>query len=151
METQQVENKKVSKRGTHSRKFSLETKIEAIHAYKKGNSITEIAGRFNGSSNSIYNWIRSYKLDPEAFVKRHGNLKTNDTTATTATTDLVTKVVEDIRAGKTGAHSRSFAEDFGISQEPSHNSNIELKFCPCCGTNIKAVRIALETYQEIKG
>ena len=148
MVTQQVANTTVSRRAANRRKISLETKMEAIHAYQRGERVTEIAERFNSAPISIYYWIKSYKLNPEGFVKRHGNLKTDDTTATT---DLVAKVVEDIRAGKTVEHSRSFAEDFGFSQEPSHNSNIELKFCPCCGTNIKAVRIALETCQEIKG
>lgn len=142
METQQVANKTVSKRGTHIRKFSLEIMMQAINAYKNGARVLEISNRLNISPDRIYNWTRSYNKDPKKFAKRYGKV---------APTDLVTKVVEDIRAGKTGAHSRSFAEDFGISQEPSHNSNIELKFCPCCGTNIKAVRIALETCQEIKG
>ena len=154
MVTQQVANKTVSRRAANRRKISLETKMEAIHAYQRGERVSEIANRLNGCPISIYNWIKSYKFDPERFIKRHGSLKTNDTTDatdTTATTDLVAKVVEDIRAGKTVEHSRSFAEDFGFSQEPSHNSNIELKFCPCCGTNIKAVRIALETCKEIKG
>jgi transposase-like protein len=148
MVTQQVANTTVSRRAANRRKISLETKMEAIHAYQRGERVSEIANRLNGCPISIYNWIKSYKFNPEGFVKRHGNLKTDDTTATT---DLVAKVVEDIRAGKTVEHSRSFAEDFGFGQEPSHNSNIELKFCPCCGTNIKAVRIALETCQEIKG
>ena len=142
METQQVANKTVAKRATHRRKFSLETMMEAINAYKKGERVLEISDRLNTRPDRIYNWIKIYNKDPKKFAKRHGKV---------APTDLVTKVVEDIRAGKTGAHSRSFAEDFGISQDPSHNSNIELKFCPCCGTNIKAVRIALETCQEIKG
>jgi hypothetical protein len=142
METQQVANKKVSKRGTHIRKFSLEIMMQAINAYKNGERVMEISNRLNISPDHIYNWTKSYNNDPKKFAKRYGKVDT---------TDLVTKVVDDIRAGKTGAHSRSFAEDFGISQEPSHNSNIELKFCPCCGTNIKAVRIALETCQEIKG
>ena len=142
METQQVANKPVSKRASNRRKISLETMMEAINAYKKGERVMEISERLNARPSRIYNWIKSYNRDPKKFAKRHVKV---------AATDLVTKVVEDIRTGKTGAHSRSFAEDFGISQESSHNSNIELRFCPCCGTNIKAVRIALETCQEIKG
>lgn len=142
METQQVANKPVSKRTANRRKISLEIMMEAINAYKKGERVMEISDRINARPSSIYNWIKSYNRDPKKFAKRHSKV---------TTTDLVTKVVEDIRAGKTGVHSRSFAEDLGISQEPSHNSNIELKFCPCCGTNIKAVRIALETYQKITG
>jgi transposase-like protein len=142
METQQVANIAVSKRAANKRKFSLEVKMEAINAYKKGERMMNITKRLNTTPASIYNWIKSYKRDPQNFAKSHSKVNP---------TDLVNKVVEDIRAGKKGAHSRSFAEDFGISQEPPHNSNIELKFCPCCGTNIKAVRIALETCQEIKG
>lgn len=142
MGTQQVANKTVSWCAANRRKISLETKMEAIHAYQKGERVMEISDRINARPSRIYTWIKSYNMDPKKFAKRHSKV---------TATDLVAKVVEDIRAGKTVEHSRSFAEDFGFSQEPSHNSNIELKFCPCCGTNIKAVRIALETCQEIKG
>lgn len=121
---------------------NLKTKMEAINAYKKGERVADISARLNIKTNRIYSWIKSHSLNPEKFAKRQRNINT---------TDLVTKVVEDIRAGKKVAHSRSFAEDFGLSQESSNNSNVELKFCPCCGTNIKAVQIALETCQEIKG
>lgn len=142
METQQVANKTVSKRAANRRKISLEIMLAAINAYRKGERVMEISARLNARPSRIYNWIKIYNMDPKKFIKRHSKV---------VTTDLAAKVVEDIRAGKTVEHSRSFAEDFGFSQEPSHNSNIELKFCPCCGTNIKAVRIALETCQEIKG
>jgi transposase-like protein len=123
-------------------KYSLETKMEAIRAYKKDERVVEISKRLNVPVQSIYTWIKKYNTNPKKFMQKRAKV---------APAALVSSVIEDIKSGRTGEHTRSFAEDFGVSPSSSHSSNVELKFCPCCGTNIKAVRIALETFQEIKG
>ncbi len=140
MET--LQSTKTDEPNKNRKTFSLETKLEAVKAYKKGESVASIAKRIDSKGINIYQWVAQHRANPKIFINKVKNKNREK---------LVTKVVEDIRAGKTGEHSRSLVEDFGFNQEASNNSNVELKFCPCCGTNIKAVQIALETCQEIKG
>lgn len=140
MKTLAAENKKAQNRKQRHRCTSQE-KLEIINKYKKGEAASEISKIFNVSVSTIYKWFNDYTLDPKGFVRN--NKKTKATLPAFSVTD---NIVSD-----KNEHTRSLLDDFIETPEPSYNSNNELKFCPCCGTNIKAVRIALETYQEIKG
>lgn len=126
----------------HRRTHSLEMKMQALDAYKDGEVVSSIGNRFKINPCVIYNWIKKYNRDG-GFSRIGGDKKPEA---------AVAAVIADIKAGRTkeSASSRSLAEDFGVANPAANNSNIEVKFCPCCGTNVQAVRIALETCQEIQ-
>lgn len=129
-------NKAPRRRATHS----LETKMQALDAYKEGETVSSIGKRLKTNPCVIYNWINKFNRD--GGFKRSGGSKEPEA--------MVAAVIADIKSGRTRDSTRSLAEDFGVSSPDADNSNIEVKFCPCCGTNMQAVRIALETCHEIQ-
>jgi transposase-like protein len=131
METAQI----ARRRRTHS----LETKMQVIDACKKGEAVSAIGSRLNLNPCVIYNWINKFSRDG-SFTSSGGNKEPEA---------MVAAVIDDIKSGRTRERAFSLADDFGVSSAASNNSNIEVKFCPCCGTNMQAVRVALQTYQEV--
>jgi transposase-like protein len=119
--------------------YKPEAKLQVVKAHKKGEAVSSISQRLKLNKSIIYSWIKKYKGGGKAALSR-----TKKAPGGAAVT-----VVDNIKASRTGAQTFSLAEDFGLDSPISNNSNIEVKFCPCCGTNVQAVRIALETYQTI--
>jgi transposase-like protein len=114
-------------------------KLQVVKAHKKGESVSSISQRLKLNKSIIYNWINKYKGGGKAALSR-----TKKAPGVTSVT-----MIDNTKPGRAGAQTFSLAEDFGLDSPASNNSNIEVKFCPCCGTNVQAVRIALETYQTI--
>lgn len=123
--------------------YSDESKVEAVKMYNKGIPVTTIADKLKVSSHSIYAWIR------QAAQKTNGNKSKNKSKMH----PTVSKAMEDIRNEHNSGETHSLASDFGISENAENRETstpVEIKFCPCCGTNIKAVMIALQTCQELR-
>lgn len=128
-------NKAPRRRATHS----LETKMQAVDAYKEGEVVSSIGNRLKVNPCVIYNWINKFNRD--GGFKRSGGSKEPEA--------MAAAVIADIKSGRAVGSACSLAEDFGVASHTTNNSNTEVKFCPCCGTNIQAVRIALQTCQEV--
>lgn len=105
-----------------SNRYDIDTQVEVLTAHAKGELVSSIAKRFGMHPSTIYAWIHAFNESEK--------------------TDKPKKSAPVEKAN-------SIAKDFGVSREVS--SSADLKFCPCCGTNIKAVRIALETCQQLNG
>jgi DNA-binding transcriptional ArsR family regulator len=105
-----------------SKRYDTNTQVEVLTAHASGELVSSIAKRFGMHPSTIYAWINALNESEK--------------------TDKPKK-------SATVEKANSIAKDFGVSREVS--SSVDLKFCPCCGTNIKAVRIALETCQQING
>lgn len=123
--------------------YSDELKGEAVELYNKGIPATTIADKLKVTNQSIYTWIRQ-AAQKTAVNKSNNKSKTHPT---------VSKAMEDIRTAHNSGETHSLASDFGISENAENRETstpVEIKFCPCCGTNIKAVMIALQTCQELR-
>lgn len=139
-ESQVLSNKKTKKRIRLF--YSDEIKAKAVELYNQGVPVVKIKNELKIKSVCvIYIWIRKAleKSDaPESKKKLH---------------PAVSKVISAITKERKGGEVYSLASDFGISanaEKEETDNSVELKFCPCCGTNIKAVMIALQTCQEMR-
>lgn len=121
-------------------KYDAATINKVVLAYHNGRSVRALSEEYGIHVLTIYKWL-------------NGKVRSRKNANAEANAAFVEKVIKDINNSKDPAHSNSLAVDFGIGSDESNNSasKVELNFCPCCGTNIKAVRIALETCQEIAG
>lgn len=129
--------KKKDRRGI---KYDDATISKVVLAYNNGRSVRALSEEYGIHTLTIYKW-----LNGKVRGRKNANAEANAA--------FVEKVIKDINNSEDTAHSNSLAVDFGIGLDESNNSTskVELNFCPCCGTNIKAVRIALETCQELAG
>lgn len=136
----EIKNKVKKRKRTY-----LSTRLEAVKAYREGEAASKIAERIGVSEAAVYLWINKYKSKSKRFFDTFLNSNNNDK-LTTRTVDTPAPAVEE--------NYHSLAEDFGLLQFDNNKTdnadNTELNFCPHCGTDIKAVRIALETCKSIK-
>lgn len=127
--------------------WPLDMRMKAVELYKQGYSVREIAKELKISIPAIYVWINKAGL---AF---HGKKRAKSKRAKrNKLHPSVSKVINDIRKEQSDVETHSLASDFGISAntDKETDSAIELKYCPCCGTNIKAVLVALQTCKELR-
>lgn len=126
---------KVRRRG-----LPQEVRAQAVAMYNGNVKVEDIAKNFGVSTFTIYSWIKSTKNKKKFKSKNKIH-------------PAVSKVIEDIRNEQAGGETHSLASDFGISanaESRETSTPVELKFCPCCGTNIKAVLIALQACKELR-
>lgn len=123
--------------------YSDKTKAKAVKLYKQGMSVVKIVEKMKLKVPTVYNWIR-LAAEKEAGNKSNNKNKIHPD---------VSKVIEDINNEQAGGEMHSLASDFGISanaESRETSTPVELKFCPCCGTNIKAILIALQACKELR-
>ena len=117
-----------------------EVRAQAVAMYNENVKVEDIAKNFGVSTFTIYSWIKSTKNKKKFKSKNKMH-------------PAVSKVIEDIRNEQSSGETYSLASDFGISANTDTRETgtpVELKFCPCCGTNIKAVLIALQACKELR-
>lgn len=113
---------------------ATDTKAKVFELHAQGVSVAQIAKKLKLKVPSIYSWLKKAKLEGN----RH---------------PYVSKVIEDIKNEQRGGASHSLASDFNIDANLNTretSNSIEINFCPCCGTNIKAVLIALQACKELR-
>lgn len=139
-ESQVLSNKKTKKRVRFS--YSDEIKAKAVELYNQGVPVVKISNELKiKAACAIYTWIRK------------ASEKSNASKSKKKLHPTVSEVISAITKNRKGEEAYSLASDFGISANTENretNNPVELKFCPCCGTNIKAVMIALQTCQEMR-
>lgn len=136
-ESQELSKSKKQRKSLYSDKV----KAKAVKLYNQGVSVIKISEKLKLKAPSVYSWIQA--------ARKASAHKSNENEVHPA----VHKVINSIRKEQAGGEAHSLASDFGINENAENREAInpvELKFCPCCGTNIKAVMIALQTCQEIK-
>jgi transposase-like protein len=131
---------RIAKRKHNMLKYDDAFRATVVSAYQDGAAVSAISKKYGVHIATIYNWLRA----ANARESDTDSKKSDDRAA------LLARVIDDIKNGRTTEQSRSLSADFGVTtvnDKPA--ANTELNFCPCCGTNIKAVRVALETVQEL--
>jgi transposase-like protein len=134
----------VKKRNNYSAVFMR----KVVDAYNNGTPVGTLSVDFGVPAASIYNWIRvSNNGKPQKRGRKPG---VPNSRKPSIPNSLVQRVMQDIEHEYDTEQSHSLATDFTANPAISKpEANTELNFCPCCGTNIKAVRVALETCQEM--
>jgi transposase-like protein len=145
--TAEINNKKNTRR-TNS-PYPADFVAEVVEYFKKGHSTAKTSKKFNICTATVLNWAHKNG----ATIRRRGRPVASETKNKIHPT--VSKVIKAINNERAGGEAYSLASDFGISEkaesrEPSAPAELNLSYCPCCGTNIKAVMIALQTVKEMK-
>ena len=127
--------------------YPAEFRQRVIADVKQGTLVPDAAQKYGVHFSTIYAWLKEAGVE---WTRGKGGRKSGQSTKNSANQALVHKVISDIQKGKMREETRSLADDFNVTSAGKTQPDVELNYCPCCGTNIKAVRIAMETCQEAK-